>query len=199
MKNKIKENKNKFINLLLSTNREGIKDLVEFMENETDFFEAPASTKYHLSCEGGLLEHSLNVYNNLVKEISLDMLDESEEFKESMIIVSLLHDLCKANYYSVSEKNVKNEKGIWVKEPYYIVDDTFPLGHGEKSVILIQNFIYLTPLEILAIRWHMGGYEPKDNYTYLGKAFNKCYLALALHIADLKATYIDENEEIKKC
>lgn len=177
--------KEHYIELLKSTKRKGINKLIKWLET-TDFFTAPASTKYHLSREKGLLEHSMHVLDNLIVE------DSEHEF-ETCIIVALLHDICKANYYSVKERNVKKEDK-WVKEPYYVVDDQFPIGHGEKSVILIQKFIDLTEEEIAAIRWHMGAYESKDNYMYLNKVFEKYSLALYLHIADLKATYIDEKE-----
>lgn len=191
----MEDKKKEFIDLLKSTNREGIEDLINWLENESDFFISPASTKYHLSYKGGLLEHSLNVLNQMINQLALDLSDEqvTEELRSSTVIVSLLHDICKANYYSEKERNVKNEKGEWVKEPYFITDDMYPLGHGEKSVMIIQKYIKLTYDEIMAIRWHMGGFEPKDNYQYLSKAFSKYYLALALHIADLKATYVTEN------
>lgn len=192
----IQKNTEEFISLLKSTERKGIDSLINWLKNSTDFFTCPASTKYHLARKGGLLQHSLNVYNQLIKEIAIDCSEDEipEEMFSEIIIVSLLHDICKANFYTVKEKNVKNKDGAWVKEPYYSIDDKFPLGHGEKSVILIQKFIDLTDDEIMAIRWHMGGFESKDNYQYLSGAFSKCQLALSLHIADLKATYIDENE-----
>lgn len=191
----MEDKKKEFIDLLKSTNREGIEDLINWLENKSDFFISPSSTKYHLSYKGGLLEHSLNVLNQMINQLALDLSDEQvrEELRSSTVIVSLLHDICKANYYSEKERNVKNEKGEWVKEPYFITDDMYPLGHGEKSVMIIQKYIKLTDDEIMAIRWHMGGFEPKDNYQYLSKAFSKYYLALALHIADLKATYVTEN------
>lgn len=178
--------KERFINALLSTGRDGIENLISWLENGTDFFTAPASTKYHLSREGGLLEHSLNVYTELKKELNV--------WTHSATIVSLLHDVCKANYYKQNTKKQKNKDGIWEDVTYYSVDDLFPLGHGEKSVILLQKYIKLTDEEIIAIRFHMGGFESKDNYRYLSDAFNKCSLAVELHIADLKATYFTENE-----
>lgn len=180
--------KEKYIELLKSTNREGINDLLNWLENCTDFFTAPASTKYHLSREEGLLEHSLNVYKMLSNE------KYSQAGLDTIIITSLLHDVCKANFYKTSFRNVKNENGEWEKVPYYTIDDSFPLGHGEKSVILIQKYIKLTDEEIAAIRWHMGGYEPKEYYNALSVAYNKYPLVLYLYIADLKATYILEKE-----
>lgn len=181
--------KEKFIELLISTQREGIENLIQWLEKETDFFTAPASTKYHLTYEGGLLEHSLNVYEELKDELGFP----DDNVPDSVVIVSLLHDICKANYYQIDKKWQKNEKNEWEEVPYYSTNDLFPLGHGEKSVILLQRFIELTDDEIMAIRWHMGSFESKDNYKYLNEAFNHYSLALELHIADLKATYFREN------
>ena len=190
------ENKKDFIRLLRDTKRDGIEDLIKWLDTETDFFTAPASTKYHLNCKGELLQHSLNVLDQLVVQASMEVSDNdiSQELMKSIVIVSLLHDVCKANFYIEKEKNVKNEKGDWIKEPFYTINDSFPVGHGENSVILIQKFIDLTDDEILAIRWHMGAFEPKESYNSLSNAFNKSWLALDLHIADLKATYINEKE-----
>lgn len=182
-------NKEVFIDLLKSTNRKGVDDLINWLET-SDFFIAPASTKYHLSCEGGLLEHSLNVYFELFKMVSFEQLQF--DFN-SLIIVALLHDVCKTNYYIISEKNVK-KNNEWVKESCYLVNDEFPIGHGEKSIILIQRFIELTEEEIAAIRWHMGAFEPKENHSMISKVFSKYPLALMLHISDLKSTYIVENQ-----
>ncbi len=190
------ENKKDFIRLLRDTKRDGIEDLIKWLDTETDFFTAPASTKYHLNCKGDLLQHSLNVLDQLVVQASMEVSDDdiSQELMNSIVIVSLLHDVCKANFYIEKEKNVKNEKGDWIKEPFYTINDSFPVGHGEKSVILIQKYIDLTDDEILAIRWHMGAFEPKESHNSLSNAFNKSWLALDLHIADLKATYIVEKE-----
>lgn len=182
-------NKELFISLLKSTNRKGIEDLIEWLD-KSDFFVAPASTKYHLSCEGGLLEHSLNVCRELIKNVL--SAKELEYKNDTLIIVSLLHDICKTNYYQLSEKNIK-KNNEWVKEPCYLVNDEFPIGHGEKSIILIQKFIDLTDEEIAAIRWHMGAFEPKENHSMISKVFSKYPLALMLHISDLKSTYIIEN------
>ena len=122
------ENKKDFIRLLRDTKREGIEDLIKWLDTETDFFIAPASTKYHLACNGGLLQHSLNVLDQLVRQVSMEVSDNdiSQELMNSIVIVSLLHDVCKANFYIVKEKNVKNEKGDWVKEPFYTINDSFP-------------------------------------------------------------------------
>lgn len=189
---KLKEN---YIKLLKSTERDGIDELIKWLE-ESDFFTSPASTKYHLNCEGGLLQHSIYVFDQLMYQLAIDLDVEElpEEIAKSAIIVALLHDVCKANFYITKERNVKNQKGEWIKESYYAIEDTLPLGHGEKSVMIIQQFIKLTTDELYAIRWHMGGFEPKENYQYISNAFKKSLLAVDLHIADLKATYIGERD-----
>ena len=171
--------KEEFIELLKQTNREGIEDLIDFL-NKTDFFEAPASTRFHGCFKGGLLEHSIKVY---------EILKTKTEDSDSVKIVALLHDVCKANYYKVDYRNAKNEQGVWEKVPYYAVDDTIPYGHGEKSVMMISEFIKLTPEERYAIRWHMGFTEPKELYTTIGQAYKKYPIALLTHEADLEATY----------
>ena len=177
--------KQKFIDLLKSTQRPGIDNLLDFLD-KTDFYTAPASTKFHNSFEGGLLAHSMNVYDCL-KELTHGQFAE-----DSVIIVALLHDICKVNQYKVDYRNKKNDDGIWVKEPYFTTDDLMPLGHGEKSAMLASEFIKLTKEELYAIRWHMGGYEPKENYGYIAKAYEKYPLAVYTHMADIMATYIKE-------
>lgn len=178
--------KEKFIELLRETKREGIEDLIDFLE-KTDFYTAPASTKFHNSFEGGLLTHSLNVYE------ALSTLVKDKWPEDTIRIVALLHDICKINLYKVDYRNKKDATGQWIKEPYYTTDDLMPLGHGEKSVMLISEFIKLSKEELYAIRWHMGGYEPKENYGYIAKAYEKYPLAVYTHMADLMATYIIEN------
>ena len=185
--------KEEFITLLKSVNREGIDKLINFIE-KSDFYKAPASTKFHGNYEGGLLEHSINVYNLLKEKLSnkpySDIIKVSDE---TIIVVSLLHDLCKTNYYTVDYRNKKNTDGVWVKEPYYTVNDTIPYGHGEKSVMMISKFIELNMEEMYAIRWHMGFTEPKELYGTLSNVYEKFPLALALHEADLEATYLVES------
>ncbi len=171
--------KEEFIELLRQTNREGIENLIDFL-NKTDFFEAPASTKFHGCYKGGLLEHSIKVY---------EILKNKTEDSDTVKIVALLHDVCKANFYKVDYRNAKNAQGIWEKVPYYTIDDTIPYGHGEKSVMMISEFIKLTPEERYAIRWHMGFTEPKELYSTIGAAYKKYPLALLIHEADLEATY----------
>ena len=179
--------KEQFIELLRSTNREGIENLINFLE-KTDFFKAPASTRFHGDYEGGLLEHSMKVYEifkEKVKNASIEM----NVSDDTIIISALLHDVCKANFYKVDYRNAKNELGVWEKVPYYTIDDQIPYGHGEKSVMMISEFIKLTPEEKYAIRWHIGFTEPKEVYNTIGAAYKKYPLALLLFEADLEATY----------
>lgn len=179
--------KEEFIALLKQVNREGIEDLIHFIE-KTDFFKAPASTRFHGDHEGGLVEHSLKVYEILKHKVE-NCIEKIEIAEESIILIALLHDLCKANFYKVDYRNAKNALGVWEKVPYYTVDDTIPYGHGEKSVMMITEYIKLTPEEKYAIRWHMGFTEPKELYATLGIAYQKYPIALLTHEADLEATY----------
>lgn len=177
--------KEKMLELLKSINREGMDKLILFLE-KTDFFEAPASTRFHGCYEGGLVEHSIKVYEILSDKIEKSDLEiESDTIK----IVSLLHDICKLNYYKVEYRNAKNKNGEWEKVPYYTVDDTIPYGHGEKSVMMLSEFISLTNEEKYAIRWHMGFTEPKELYSTIGLAYKKYPLALLLFESDLESTY----------
>ncbi len=156
----------------------------------TDFFTAPASTKFHCACEFGLVRHSINVYNVLREKY----FDEGDS-EESFALCGLLHDICKAQFYKVATRNVKNdETGVWEKKPYYTVEDMFPYGHGEKSVYLIERFVRLKPAEAMAIRWHMGGFDDsvKGGSFAISSAFDKYPLAVKLHLADLEATYLVE-------
>lgn len=179
--------KEEFLKLLKSINREGMEKLIEFIE-KTDFFKAPASTKYHGNYEGGLLEHSMKVYEILKEKVRNSSIEIATS-EESLIIIALLHDICKVNFYKVDYRNAKNEFGEWEKVPYYTIDDTIPYGHGEKSVMMITEYIKLTSEEKYCIRWHMGFTEPKELYGTLGQAFKKYPLALLVHEADLEATY----------
>ena len=177
-----------FLNLLKSVQREGMEDLIRFIES-TDFFKAPASTRFHGNFEGGLLEHSMKVYE-ILKE-KLNNTPVSMNISEDTIkIVALLHDICKVNYYKVDYRNAKNDLGVWEKVRYYTVEDTIPYGHGEKSVMMITEYMKLTVEEKYAIRWHMGLSEPKELYGTLSAAFSKYPLALMLFEADLEATYL---------
>lgn len=177
--------KEEFIRLLQSTNREGMDKLLEFLE-KSDFYTAPASTRYHGNYEGGLLEHSMKVYEIFKEKIKQSGLQTPEE---SVIISALLHDICKTNFYKIDYRNAKNALGVWEKVPYYTIEDTIPYGHGEKSVMMITEYMKLTPEEKYSIRWHMGYTEPKELYNTIGAAYKKYPLALLMHEADLEATY----------
>lgn len=169
--------------------REGVEDLIAYLE-KSDFFTAPASTKFHSAYEGGLVDHSYNVYKRLT---ALAAQENAEYTEETLAICGLLHDLCKANTYKTEMRNVK-EGGTWVQKPYYATEEKFPFGHGEKSVWILQNFIRLSPEEALAIDWHMGGFDARvrgGSYS-MTEVFEKNPLAVMLHTADLMATYLDE-------
>ena len=170
--------------------RSGSEKLLEWLDKKTDFFTAPASTRFHGACEGGLCMHSLNVYHALH-----DTFFTEGDSEETFAICALLHDLCKANYYKVGTRNVKNEvTGQWEKVPSYSIEDAFPYGHGEKSVYLIERFMRLRTAEAVAIRWHMGGFDDsvRGGSRAMGEAFYQYPLAVTLHLADLTATYLLE-------
>lgn len=187
-------NKEEFLELCkCNISRDGIKDLLAWLE-KSDFYSAPASTKYHGCNEGGLLEHSLNVYRALWDLVALYKLDVDVE---TLTIVSLFHDLCKVNFYKKATRNVKDEHGKWIEKTVYEIDEKFPCGeHADKSIILIQQYMKLTPNEILAIRTHMGGFDTsvKGGSFMVGKIFEKSPLALCLHLADMIATYLYETK-----
>lgn len=184
-------NKERFIEIYQTNiKREGADELLRWLL-QTDFFTAPASTKYHCACAEGLLQHSLSVYDVMMKR----HFDPDEDSHESFAICALLHDLCKAQFYKVSTRNVKNEKtGAWEKQPFYAVEDSFPYGHGEKSVFLIERFMRLKTSEAMAIRWHMGGFDEavRGGSFAISQAYDKYPLAVKLHISDLESTYLCE-------
>lgn len=170
--------------------REGSQNLLEWMQ-KTDFFTTPASTKFHGACEQGLVMHSISVYKTMMEK----HFDPEIDNPESFAVCALLHDLCKAQFYKVSMRNVKNdETGQWEKKPYYTVDDAFPFGHGEKSVYLIERFMRLKPAEAIAIRWHMGGFDEaaRGGSFAISHAYEKYPIAVKLHLADLESTYLRE-------
>ena len=180
--------------------REGADKLLDFLLNGSDFFTAPASTRYHGAHEGGLLEHSLNVYDCLCDQLSRPRVKETYGInytEESIAIVALLHDLCKVNFYKVSMRNVKDETGHWVSAPYYTIEDTLPYGHGEKSVYIISGYMRLTRDEAFAIRYHMGFSEDANNANNVAKSFEMFPLAFALSVADQEATYFMESSPAK--
>lgn len=186
--------KQEFIDLLRSTGREGMENLIGYLDQETDFFTAPASTQYHGAYQGGLLEHSLAVYVNLKKVRTCFDLEFSDD---TAIVCSLLHDICKANFYKETTRNVKNpDTGKWEQVPYYAIEDQLPLGHGEKSAMIIQRFIRPTVGEIMAIRWHMGGFDDTGRSFAgshaLAAAMERYPLVTALHMADLASNCIQK-------
>ncbi len=190
----------RFISIFKSKiHREGADRLLDYLcSDHCDFFTAPASTQYHGAYPGGLLEHSLNVYDCLCDYLSRERvrdvygLDFSEE---SIAIVALLHDLCKVNFYVESTRNVK-ENGVWVAKPYYTIDDQLPYGHGEKSVYIASGYMRLTRDEAFAIRYHMGFSGDEDSRN-VGNAFAKFPLAVALFTADMEATFFVEGRTPK--
>ena len=175
--------------------REGADKLLDFLV-KSDFFTAPASTRYHGAHEGGLLEHSLNVYDCLEDILSRPRMKELfkvEYSDESIAIAALLHDVCKVNFYKTSFRNVKDETGKWVSAPYYTIEDTLPYGHGEKSVYIVSGFMRLTRDEAFAIRYHMGfsGTEDSNN---VGRALEMFPLAYAVCCADMEAAFLMEGK-----
>jgi len=178
--------------------REGAAALLDYLENKSDFFTAPASAKYHGAYVGGLCDHSVNVYHCLTDYLARERVQELyglEYPAETVAIVALLHDVCKAGCYRAGTRNVKNEAtGQWEKVPTFFFDDPLPYGHGEKSVYIVNGFLRLTREEAMAIRWHMGFSGTEDN-RLVGQALQKYPLAFALATADMEATYFLENEE----
>ena len=173
--------------------REGADELLDFLINRSDFFTAPASTRYHGSHPGGLCEHSINVYECLCDYLKRPRSKElygMNYSEETVAIVSLLHDVCKTNFYVETTRNVK-EDGVWKTVPYYSIEDQLPYGHGEKSVYMISAYMKLTRDEAFAIRYHMG-FSESNNVTYLnnvGKAYEMFPIAFAVSVADMEASY----------
>ncbi len=191
--------KDEFISIYTENiKRRGADKLLEYL-HQSDFFTAPSSTRFHGSYEGGLVQHSVNVYHCLKDYLARPRTKEvygMDYSEESIAIVSLLHDICKVNFYKIEMRNRKNEQtGKWEQYPYYTINDTLPYGHGEKSVYILSGFFYgdarLTRDEAFAIRWHMGFSGPEDNGT-IGKALEMYPLATALFVADMEATYFLE-------
>lgn len=180
--------KDEFIQIFTeNVTRNGAKELLAWLKN-TDFFTAPASTKYHCACENGLVMHSVSVFNTMMEK----HFEEGVDSVESFAIAALLHDVCKAEFYKISSRNVKNElTGQWEKQPFYTIEDKFPFGHGEKSVFLVERFMKLRLDEAMAIRWHMGNFDDSSGYT-VSQAYEKYPLAVKLHLADMESTYLRE-------
>jgi hypothetical protein len=190
--------KEKFIEIFSEKiERKGSKELLKWLEG-TDFFTAPASARYHCAKEAGLVEHSVRVY-----EVMREKHFDNEDNEETFAICSLLHDICKTNFYMVKSRNVKNDiTGFWERVPFYAVEDGFPYGHGEKSVFLIERFMRLKTHEAMAIRWHMGGFDDsvKGGSFSIGPAYEKYPLAVKLFLSDMESTYLREKgtSEVRK-
>lgn len=191
----------------------GVATLYQWLTEETDYFTAPASSKYHSNYDGGLVVHSWFVYqafNGLFREVVL-------ERQTDIILICFLHDLCKVNFYkpyyrnvkeydqnkwpkNIQDKNIKYDalgKFVWMQEKGYMIDDYFPYGHGEKSVRLIERHMTLPDDMAMAIRYHMGPWQESDKNN-VSKVFEKYPLAYMLHVADGYATYILEPQFDKK-
>lgn len=191
----VERNKKKFLEIFKSNiTRDGSKELLQWIES-SDFFTAPASTKFHSAVEGGLCDHSIKAYERLVKNLEMEYGKNWPEkySRETVAICGLLHDVCKVNIYKVDYKNVKVD-GEWVKQPYYVLEDNLPYGHGEKSVYIISGFMRLTREEAMTINWHMGGFDMrvKGGSYSISDAFYRFPLACIFHMADMQATYLDE-------
>ena len=192
---------------LAKVDRPGADKLLTYIR-KSDFYTAPASTRFHLSCPGGLLQHSLNVLDALRGLLSWNECSQEWEYRvaghmvdsaldESVIIMALLHDLCKTHFYGTSMRNVKNEEtGVWEKKPYYVVDDKMPLGHGDKSALLAGKYIELSCQELYAI-WHHMGYSGQDYSAAqaIDHSILKYPMVLALQTADMMASKLLEDNE----
>ena len=174
--------------------REGGDALLEYLK-KSDFFTAPASTRFHLAEEGGLCAHSLNVYYRLKELVANEAKPWAENVSdETVAICGLLHDVCKTGTYKVDYKSQKQPDGSWAQVPYYTIEEVLPYGHGEKSVYIINGFMRLTREEAMAINWHMGGFDERNSKggKVMAAAYEKFPLCVLVHAADLMASYLDE-------
>jgi 23S rRNA maturation-related 3'-5' exoribonuclease YhaM len=202
----IQDQKAQIISILKNTNRAEIESLIAFL-TDSDYFAAPASTKFHGAYEGGLAEHSLHVWYVLTEKNRYYQLGLPED---TIAITAFGHDVCKIDFYAKEMKSilkgkikVKKNKKVdgqwqeveeevkdWQEEEVFVVKDSFPVGHGEKSVITLLRHIQLGDREIAMIRWHMGGYVPKDEYRELTNAVELYPAIIALHAADLEVSHL---------
>ena len=194
--------KDRFIKIYTENiKREGADKLLEYLlSSASDFFTAPASARFHCSYEGGLCEHSLNVYDCLKSYLDTD---RARGFgfsysEESIAIVALLHDLCKVGIYKKGFRNVKDERGVWQRVDTFEYDDKLPYGHGEKSVYIISGYMKLTREEAFAIRYHMGYSSEREDPRNVSLAFEMFPLAFAVSVADSEATYFIEGKIAEK-
>lgn len=206
MESTLQDNKDRFVELLKSTQREGVEYVIEDLES-LGFFEAPASSTQHLNYDGGLVEHSLNVYDMAVmlrEQIIARRPDLEKSLPtESIIIASLLHDVCKADIYRKVMRRRKDAIGTYEEYQAYEVDySNLPIGHGEKSVIMIlRSGMYLEDDEVIAIRWHMSAWDLPFQSFELSKSLNvardKSPLCSLIHTADtLAANLLERKLEI---
>ncbi len=186
--------KEKFIKIYTENiKREGADKLLEYLCS-SDFFTAPASARFHCCYEGGLCEHSINVYECLKSYLERERVQQlyGLDFSdETIAIVALLHDLCKINVYKPGFRNVKDDSGVWHKVPSYDYEDKLPYGHGEKSVYIASGFMRLSRDEAFAIRYHMG-FSGTEDARNVGEALSRFPLGFALMTADMEATYFLE-------
>lgn len=174
--------------------REGSAALLDYLK-KSDFFTAPASSRFHLAEESGLVRHSLNVYFRLKELVENEAKPWAEKIgDESVAICGLLHDVCKISTYKIDYRNQKQADGSWAQVPYYTIDEALPYGHGEKSVYIINGFMRLTREEAIAINWHMGSFDERNSHggKVMAAAYEKYPLAVLTHAADLMASYLDE-------
>lgn len=181
--------------------REGLEDLLDYVDQKTDFFTAPSSTSFHLNEDGGLCKHSLNVFRtalSLNQSVVAPAIEAGESpfseplTAESIAIVTLFHDLCKTKIYNKTERWRKDDAGKWQSYPGYVIQDDFPFGHGEKSCVIIGWFMRLRKDELLAIRWHMGMFEMTEQgsstrFSYRS-AMDHSPLVALLQCADMLAS-----------
>lgn len=191
----IDEAQEKFVEIFNSyIKREGSENLLDWLIT-TDFFTAPASSKFHSAYEGGLCVHSINVFNRYVRLLTMEYGENFTEkiSMESVAIIALLHDVCKVNFYKTEMRNVK-VNGQWEQQPFYTINDMLPYGHGEKSVYIVSGFMKLTREEAMAINWHSGGFDDrvKGGSYGMADAYYKFPNAMIFHVADMMATYLDE-------
>ena len=189
--------------------RPGVDRLMEYIR-KSDFYTAPASTKYHLAAPGGLLQHSLNVLDALRGLLAFNSVTGTWEYHaafkivatipdDSVTVMALLHDICKTHFYGTSTRNQKNDAtGKWEKVPYYTVDDKMPLGHGPKSAMIVKQYTTLTTAEMYAIWHHMGFNGNFENDTAVGQSMEMFPAVLALHTADMMASRFMEGEKENK-
>ena len=189
--------KQKFYEYLNSVQRDGIDKLIKWIQ-KTDFETAPSSARYHGNYEGGLCNHSVLVYELLKEKCDYWRIKNPNIFipdDDSIKLIALCHDLCKINFYTKGTRNVK-ENDVWVKKEVYEISDAFPVGHGSKSVIILQNFVKLKDYEIMSIIHHMGVPNDYVESQSFHKSLELYPFVILLHTSDFEASIL--LEEVKK-